>query len=159
VLPDSKLVFDFQPQAVPLNFSQYPYPIFDDLSLEANRIAYLQPQAIDEPWLTAAARYQASLGRVADYRAMETRLVTQPGDVKENERLIVIGTPKTQSAIANLNLPLDLENGKLLDAQKRPIPDDAGVLVLTTTAENRVPVLVATGNSEAGVAKAVQFLV
>ncbi|NJR65258.1 MAG: cellulose biosynthesis cyclic di-GMP-binding regulatory protein BcsB [Leptolyngbyaceae cyanobacterium CRU_2_3] len=62
VMPDSKLVFNFQPQPIPMNFSRYPYPIFDTLSLEANQIAYFQPKALDESWLTATARLQAALG-------------------------------------------------------------------------------------------------
>ncbi|MBD2091540.1 cellulose biosynthesis cyclic di-GMP-binding regulatory protein BcsB [Microcoleus sp. FACHB-1515] len=159
ILPDSKLVFKFEPQAIPLNFSQYPYPIFDKLSLEANRLALMQPQSIDEAWLTAVSRYQASLGRIADYRAMETRLVSTLDQVEENEKLVIIGTPKSQSAIAALKLPIALKDGKFLDAQQKPIPDTAGLLVLTSAEKNKVPVLVATGNSEAGVAKAVQFLV
>jgi fructose-1,6-bisphosphatase/sedoheptulose 1,7-bisphosphatase-like protein len=39
------------------------------------------------------------------------------------------------------------------------LPDDVGVLMLTTTQEGSVPVLVATGNGPEGVAKAAQFLV
>jgi hypothetical protein len=29
---------------IPLNFSRYPYPFFDDLSLDTNRIVYLLPK-------------------------------------------------------------------------------------------------------------------
>ena len=158
ILPDSKVVFDFQPQPIAMDFSRYPYPVYDTLSLQTNQVAYLLPQDLDETWLTAATRYQASLGRVAEYRSLDTRVVESLDEVDENDRLIVIGTPGNQSAIADLDLPLPLNNGRLLDAKQKELPPDVGVLMLTTTADSRVPVLVATGNGEAGVAKAVQFL-
>lgn len=158
ILPDSKLVFDFQPQPVTLDFSRYPYPVYDTLSLQTNQVAYLLPQNLDETWLTSATRYQAALGRVADYRALDTRVVESVDEVEDNDRLIVIGTPDNQPALNSLDLPLPLKYGRLLDAKQKELPPDVGVLMLTTTGNDRVPVLVATGNSEAGVAKAVQFL-
>lgn len=158
ILPDSKVVFDFQPQPIALNFSRYPYPVYDTLSLQTNQVAYLLPKDLDETWLTAASRYQAALGRVAEYRALDTRLVESLDEVAENDRLIVIGTPASQSALSDLDLPLPLQNDRLLDAKQKELPPDVGVLMLTTTDDGRVPVLVASGNGEAGVAKAVQFL-
>ncbi|NJR59068.1 MAG: cellulose biosynthesis cyclic di-GMP-binding regulatory protein BcsB [Cyanobacteria bacterium CRU_2_1] len=159
IMPDSKIVFNFQPQPINLNFSLFPYPIFDVLSLESNQIAYLQPKTIDETWLTTTARFHTALGRIAQYRAMDTRLVTTIDDVKEIERLIVIGTPENFPALNTLELPLSFNNNKVLDGKQQPLPENVGVLMLTTTADNRVPVLVATGNGTEGVAKAVQFLV
>jgi hypothetical protein len=95
ILPDSKLVFGYQSQAVPLSFSGYPYPFFDELSLEPNRIAYLLPK-LGEAWLTARPRLQAALGRLADFRPIETRLVEDIDQVEANERLVIIGTPEDQ---------------------------------------------------------------
>ncbi len=157
ILPDSKLLFEIQPQAVPLNFNRYPYPVFDTLSLEANQVAYLQPQQIDETWLTAAARLQASLGQVAQYRALSTRVIDDPAQAKPTERLIVIGTVQQQPILSQLKLPLNLKNQQILDEQQKPLAAEVGVLMLSLS--GKTPVLVATGNSEAAVAKAVQFLV
>ncbi|PSB30414.1 cellulose biosynthesis cyclic di-GMP-binding regulatory protein BcsB [Stenomitos frigidus] len=159
ILPDSKLVFNFQPQPIALNFSHYPFPIFDNLSLEPNQLAFLLPNAVDESWLTATTRFQTSLGRFAQYRPMNTRLLTAIDETKPNERLVIIGTPKTQPALAKLTLPLSLKEGQLRDEQQKVLPNDVGVVMLTTTADKRNPVLVATGNSPEGVAKAVQFLI
>lgn len=158
VLPDSKLVFDFQPQPVAMDFSRYPYPIFDDLSLESNRVAYLQPNAIDETWLTAATRFHTSLGRWADYRELDNRIVQTLDQVAAEERLIVIGTPASQPALSTLNLPLPLQGDRLQDGNGKPLSPNVGVLMLTTAGKGRVPVLIATGNGNEGVAKAVQFL-
>ncbi len=159
VLPDSKLVFDFQPQPIAMDFSRYPYPIFDTLSLEANQVDYLQPQTIDETWLTTASRFQAALGRVAVYRDMETRLISDIDQVKPSQPLIIIGTPESQPALKSLKLPLSLKDKQILDGKQQPFPKNVGLLMLTTADENRTPVLVATGNGADGVAKAVQFLV
>ena len=159
VLPDSKIVFDFQPQPITLNFQQYPYPLVDVLSLEPNRIAYLKPTEIEETWLTAASRLQTSLGRILDYRLLETQLADTLDAVTADESLVIIGTPLTQPALADLDLPLSLSANQLLDGNGQPIAPTVGVLMMTTTLENQVPVLIATGNGPAGVAKATQFLV
>jgi cellulose synthase operon protein B len=157
ILPDSKLLFEVQPQAIPLNFDRYPYPVFDSLSLEANQIAYLRPDTLNETWLTAASRLQASLGETAQYRAMETRVIDSAQQAKPAQRLIVIGTPAQQPILTRLTLPLGLKNQQMLDANQQPLAADVGVLMLA--ASGKTPVLVATGNSDAAVAKAVQFLV
>ncbi|UBF24697.1 cellulose biosynthesis cyclic di-GMP-binding regulatory protein BcsB [Kovacikia minuta CCNUW1] len=158
ILPDSKLVFDFQPQPIALNFNRYPFPIFDNLSLEPNQIAYLLPKEMDESWLTATSRFQTGLGRFAQFRPMDTRLVKSVNEVKAIDRLVVIGTPKAQPGLSSLNLPLSLKDNQLRDEKQQVLPADVGVLMLTTTSDERTPVLVATGNGPQGVAKAVQFL-
>ncbi|NJO08662.1 MAG: cellulose biosynthesis cyclic di-GMP-binding regulatory protein BcsB [Leptolyngbyaceae cyanobacterium SL_1_1] len=159
VLPDSKLVFDFEPQPIALDFQQYPYPIVDVLSLEPNQVAYLKPGTVDETWLQAASRLQGSLGRIADYRPLDTQLVSQLSEVKADEQLVIIGTPAAQPALAQVDLPLPLRDGQLLDGEGKPLPEDTGVLILTTAIDNQVPVLVISGNGAAGVTKAAQFLV
>ncbi|WP_017315288.1 cellulose biosynthesis cyclic di-GMP-binding regulatory protein BcsB [Mastigocladopsis repens] len=160
ILPDSKLIFSFQRQPIPLNFSRYPYPFFDQLGLETNRIVYLQPSQTSQYWLTAAARLQAVFGRLADFRPIETSLVSNIGSVKPEQRLVIIGTPSEQPVLASLKLPLSVAGTEILDINEKPVPEDTGVLIATTTKkEGGTPVLIATGNGPKGVAKAVQFLV
>jgi hypothetical protein len=159
ILPDSKIVFDIKPKPIPLNFSRFPYPIFDALSLEPNRLAYVLPISVGETWLTAAARTHAAMGRTAEYRALDSRLINTVSNAEPDEQVVVIGTPETQPGLESLKLPLPLQNGKLMDAKQNVLPPDVGVLMLTTTAAGKVPVLVASGNGEEGVSKAVQFLV
>ncbi|HEY9761207.1 MAG TPA: cellulose biosynthesis cyclic di-GMP-binding regulatory protein BcsB, partial [Trichocoleus sp.] len=159
VLPDSKLVFDFQPQPVKPDFRQFPYPLFDTLSLQTNQIAYLMPDKVEESWLTPTTRLQTALGRVAQYRPLDTRMIKALSEVTPDERLVIVGTPSEQPALASLNLPFKLKDGTFQDGDGKALPPEVGVLMWTTTAESRVPVLVASGNGAAGVAKAVQFLV
>lgn len=159
ILPDSKIVFDTQPQPVSLNFDRYPYPLYDILSLEPNQIAYLLPKTPDETWLTTAARFQSSLGQIAQYRALDTRIVDTPDQVTDAERLVVIGTPNEQPILNELDLPVSLRNQQILDGKQNVLPNDVGVLLLTTVNQSKTPVLVATGNSAEAVEKAVQFLV
>ncbi len=159
VLPDSKILFDYQPQSIPLNFSNYPYPFFDRLSLNPNRINYLLPSEISSTWLTAASRYQSSIGRLADFRPVETQVVKSITKVQPNQRLVIIGTPTEQPALATLKLPMSATGSKFLDGNQNPLPDNVGVLMLTTVGTSKIPVLVASGNGSEGVKKAVQFLV
>ncbi len=158
ILPDSKLIFNFQRKPIPLNFSNYPYPFFDNLNLETNRIVYLQPKETTKSWLEGTARLQASLGRQADFRPIETNVISDIADVSTNERLVIIGTPNEQPALADLDLPRKIAGSQILDSNQNPISDDTGVLILTTTKKGQVPVLIATGNGAKGVAKAAQFL-
>ncbi|HAA30489.1 MAG TPA: cellulose synthase [Cyanobacteria bacterium UBA8553] len=158
VLPDSKLMFEYQPQPVPLNFSRYPFPFFDELSLDANRITYLLPK-LNESWLAAAPSFQAALGRLADFRPIDTRLVTALNEVEPNERLVVIGTPADQPALKSLNLPFKISGDQIQDSSKSPLADDVGLLMLSSIPKSNVPVLVVTGNGAEGVKNAAKFLV
>ncbi len=161
ILPDSAVVFNYQRQEVPLSFSRYPYPIFDNLGLETNEVVYLQPTQATQTWLTSAARFQASLGRMADFRPMETRAVADLADVKPSEKVVIIGTPAEQPAIAAFKkeLPLTLNGNQILDANQRPVPEDTGVLILSKTKpQSGAPVLIITGNSPRGVANASRYL-
>jgi cellulose synthase operon protein B len=159
ILPDSQIIFKFELQPIPLDFSRYPYPFFDPLSLQANRLAFLAPKQVSDEWLAATARYSAMLGRLADYRPLETRIVESLDKVQANERLVVIGTPAEQPELTKIKLPLKLARNQVVDRSGNPLPFDLGVLMLSTARNNSIPVLVATGNDGAGVTKAVQALV
>ena len=159
ILPTSKIVFSFLPQPVTLDFSRYPYPIADEFSPEPNQIAYLRPKTMQSDWLTAMTRYQAELGRLIGFHPLQTRVVDNISQLKTEERLVIMGTPATQPLLATLKLPFTLKEGRMLDGEQKPLPDDVGVLMLTTLPEKQIPVLVAAGNGTAGMNKAVQFLV
>lgn len=117
VLPDSKLILGYAPRTIPLDFNRFPYPIFDELSLEPNRVAYLLPKKIDDTWLSTTARFQANLGRLAEFRRLETRIVKGVEEVKgitksgSTERMVIIGTPAQQPALLNFKLPKPLSWG------------------------------------------------
>ncbi len=159
ILPDSKLVFEFQPLPTTLDLSLYPYPFIDDLSLDPLRLAILSPSDYGEEWLTAVGRFQAGMGRLAEFQKLETRLVTTTNNLSWGDRLVIVGTPGDQPILEDLTLPFGVENGQILDGDNRPLPGEVGVLMLTTIEDGSVPVLVASGNSPIGVAKAVQNLI
>lgn len=159
VLPDSQVMLNYRPQAIALDFSNYPYPFLDRLGLDPDRLTYLQPQTLNTIWLTASARYQAAASRASSGRTVQTRLVKDLNQVQAGDRLVIIGTPTEQPALANLALPFGVEGNRVLDGSGTPLPNGVGVLMLTTTADSGVPVLVATGNDDTGVLKAVQALV
>ena len=104
--------------------------MFDKLSLEPNRLAYLLPKDVDDVWLSAIARLQSSLGRFAQFWTIETRLVKSASDVKNSERLIIVGTPKNQPELATLKLATTIKDGQILDEKGQALPPDVGVLTL-----------------------------
>lgn len=160
ILPDSKLLLNYRPQPIELDFSSYPRPFLDGLSLDANRLAYLRPKTYSRDWLTAAARFQTAAGRQLDYRPLTTQLVKDTNEMQWNDRLIVIGTPNQQPLLGSLpSLPFPVKNAQLLDGEGNPVPDEVGVLMMTVLQSKGTPVLIATGNSEGAVRQAVQFLV
>ncbi len=159
VLPDSKILLDYRTKNLPLDFARFPYPFFDNQALDSNRMNYLTPTQASGEWLTAASRFQTYLGRVHDFRPMETRLVKDLKSNQWNDRTIVIGTPDEQPALKSLKLPLALNTGKFLDGNKNALPGDVGILMITTATAGGPPILIISGNSPEGVAKATQFLV
>ena len=158
ILPDSKLVFDYDAEPFQLDFNSYPYPLIDVLSLETNHIDYLVPKDQDETWLTSVAQLQTSLGRIADYRPLETDLVETLDDVADGNRVVMVGTPAQQPALEKLDLPLTLKNQRWLDTKQTLISSDTGILMWTVLEDKQSPVLVVTGNGSAAVAKALRFL-
>ena len=160
VLPDSKVILNYQPKAIALDLARFPYPIFDDRALDTTQIKYAQPTKSSAEWLTAASRLQAQLGRLHDFRSMDTTFVKDTKGLTWTDRLIVLGTPDEQPALRELKLPLPVSNGKFLDADKTALPDDVGILMLTNAPGSaNPPVLIISGNGPEGVAKAAQFLV
>ncbi|TVQ06851.1 MAG: cellulose biosynthesis cyclic di-GMP-binding regulatory protein BcsB [Leptolyngbya sp. DLM2.Bin27] len=159
ILPDSQVVLNYRPQAIALDLTNYPYPFLDRLGLEADQLTYLRPQKVDSSWLTASGRYQAAASRLSNGRPIQTRLVNQLDQLNGQDRLVIIGTPAEQPALGDLDLPFAIADDQVLDGDGAPLPDSVGVLMVTTTANGEVPVLVATGNDSAGVLKAVQALV
>ncbi|MBC7971150.1 MAG: cellulose biosynthesis cyclic di-GMP-binding regulatory protein BcsB [Verrucomicrobia bacterium] len=159
VLPDSKLLFDYQPQPVPLDLSRFPYPFFDNLSLDPNRLAYVRPATMSETWLTAMGRFQAAMGRLADFRPLDTRFVKGVEDLEWNDRLVILGTPAEQPLLKSLKLPFAVSGNQIIDGAKNALPGDVGVLMLAATPKGGNPILVVTGNGAEGVSKAAQFLV
>jgi hypothetical protein len=159
VLPDSKVVLDYQPQSLALDFSRYPFPFFDNLALDATHLSYLLPAQINESWLTATGRFHTHFGRLADFRSLKTNLVKDTKKFEWNDRLVIIGTPQDQPTLKSLKLPLNIANNQILDGSKAALPENVGVLMLTTLNNGSVPVVIASGNGAEGVAKAVQFLV
>jgi cellulose synthase operon protein B len=159
ILPDSKLVFDYQPKAIPLDFGRYPYPFFDDLALDTTRISYMQPTQVDAAWLTATSRLQTQMGRLADFRGLDTQLLKEAKNLSWDDRLVIIGTPAQQPLLKTLKLPLTVKGDQLVGRDGVAIPGDEGVLMLTSIEQGKVPVLVISGNSPEAVQKAAQSLV
>src|SRR5579883_1197266 len=159
VLPDSKLLFNYQARSIPLDLSRFPYPFFDTLALDASRLAYIRPATMSETWLTATGRFQAAMGRLADFRPLNTRFVKGVDDLQWDDRLIILGTPAEQPILKSLKLPFAIADAQIVDGSKNVLPGDVGVVMLAATPKGGNSILVITGNEPEGVTKAAQFLV
>jgi cellulose synthase operon protein B len=159
VLPDSKVVFDYQPKQLNLDFGRYPYPFFDELALDTSRINYLQPAQVDAAWVTATSRLQTQMGRLADFRSFDTQLVKDSKNLSWNDRLVIIGTPDQQPLLKTMKLPLAVKGNQWMGSDGAAIPADEGVLMLAHVEDNKVPVLVISGNSPEAIQKAAQYLI
>jgi cellulose synthase operon protein B len=159
VLPDSKLVFDYQTKIIPLDFARYPYPFFDDLALDTIRLNYLQPTQVDAAWLTATSRLQTQMGRLADFRGLDTQLLKEPKNLSWTDRLVIVGTPDQQPLLKTLKLPLAVKGDQFVGRDGAAIPADEGLLMMASIEEGKVPVLVVSGNSPEAVQKAAQSLI
>lgn len=147
ILPDSKIIFDYTPQPASLDFNRFPYPIFDELSLFPNQIAYLLPAKIDDTWLTSSSRLQATIGRLADYRRLDTRVIKAIDELGKNvpktapaERLVVIGTPAQQPILKSLDLPMTLKDGQILEQKVENKAKDKADEKADQTADEKVAV-------------------
>lgn len=159
ILPDSQVVMNYRPQPIALDLASYPVPFVNELGLDADQLTYVRPQSLDDVWLTAAARYQASAARLTNFRSIQIRLVEDLEEILAQERLIVIGTPANQPVLSELELPFAIENNAFLDGSGNALPDDVGIVMLTTAQDGTTPVLVMSGNDGKGVLKAVQAIV
>lgn len=158
ILPDSQVIINYRPQAIALDLASFPFPFLNELGLDADRLAYLEPQSPDDGWTTAAARFQAAAARLTNFRSIETRIVQSVDELEPGEKLVVLGTPATQPGLSELELPFAIQNNRVLDGGDNALPNDVGVVMVTTTEDGSYPVLVVTGNESTGVLKAVQAL-
>lgn len=165
ILPASQVTFNYRPQPIQLDFNRFPRPFLDDLSLLPATLTYLMPPQTagsdakqNGSWLSAMARFQAQMGRTAEYRPLKTSVVEDLEDAKGPT--VIVGTPETQPVLSQLDLPFPLQDGKFVDGKGKTLPDDVGVLALSATEGSpKLPVLVISGNGVAGVERAAQFLV
>jgi hypothetical protein len=159
ILPDSQVVLNYTSLPIALDFANYPYPFLDDQGLEADHLTYLRPKSVSDVWLTATARFQAAASRLTNARPLQIRVIDQVDQLQNQDRLVVVGTPTEQPILTALSLPFKFLDGKVLDGSGNAFPNGVGVLMLTTTADESTPVLIATGNDQTAVLKAVQALV
>ncbi len=158
IMPDSSIVFTYQPQPIVLDFSRYPYPFLDNLGLETNRVAYLLPETITSAWLTQAATFHAKVGRIVSFRPLETRVISSLEEVERGESVAIIGSPSQFPQLSELDSPLEINGNRINDANGNALPPDVGYLLLSTVNDERNLVLAISGNDVEGVNKSVAYL-
>ena len=161
VMPDTKMILDYDLVPAKPDLAALPYPLIDPLNTyKTAQIGYIAPQGISDKSLEALAVTSLFLGQQASWRSMMP-FYGDPADLSQEENFVVVGTPAENPAISALGGTRDvnLSGDKFVDDNGAPLPDGDGVIQLVPNPyhpENVV--LVVSGNSPQGVANAAHLL-
>ncbi|MFZ5917454.1 MAG: cellulose biosynthesis cyclic di-GMP-binding regulatory protein BcsB [Chloroflexota bacterium] len=148
----SSITLGYQQNPYPTDLAFYPWPFFETSLLEIPTVLVLpdSPTAAD---LSAAATVAAGLGRMSGgaIRLTTTLAGELDPDIRETHHMIVLGTPASNSLLANLELPFAVNGSNLEPGQ--------GVWqeIVSPWNEYRL-ILIISGRDDEGVSKASQAL-
>jgi len=151
-----------------IDLAFYPYPIYEKQSYDDAVIDFMLPAQPSQTTLGAIARFQTAFGRFIPPRSKVKYNVGIGSSGEPVNHMILIGTPQENEAIRRfadlptesaLSLPLITEPGfspKFTYPNGSKIEGDQGVIIFTHHPDNaEIAVLILSGNSAAGVDKAV----
>lgn len=158
----SSIVVQYEETAPQLDLSLFPSPFIDPHSYRPKRIALLVPEIAESPTLEANALLVANLCSRAGAQPVQVSLVRAVQNARDP--LLIVGTPWEQPELGLEEMEtglkvemrserrfLTLSDGALLD-------ESEGVIEIRRNSSTRIPVLVVTANSSAGVLKGVRAL-
>ncbi len=164
VLSTSKLVFDYTPVLPETDLARYPYPVIDPLAYGDYKVQYVFPEKPTTRELLALAHVNTHLAQAATHQHQLISTVTTPkGARTANEHIILIGTPVMNPAMLayrNSYQGYTLDRGQWVEEQTgQVVGDGVGLLFFFPNPENpNRSVVVVTGNNDAGVLQAAQYL-
>ena len=145
---DSLLHLEYtQPLRQP-DLSLYPLPFYERTFLPA-QVYFVLPEEPTTTDISAAAAISAGLGVYSQGQARVTSVLTSEltDEIRQNNHLIIIGRPDNNPLLADLNLPLSLDNPI--------IEDNSGVLQEIVSPWNPDKmILIVTGHTDEGLIKA-----
>jgi hypothetical protein len=136
----------------PLDLALYPSPFFER-SFEQELVYVVLPQNLSAADLSAAATTAAGLGKFSngDIRLGSALDAQVPANVLNNHHLIVVGKVGVNQLLAQLELPLRLDDAALSG-------EEGLIQVLVSPWNPLRMILVVTGRSDEGLSKASQAL-
>lgn len=164
VLPETRLTFNYTPTVPQVDLGTYPYPIIDPLTYAPAAIRYITSEQASAKELQALAYVNVHLGQEAGVeKEMRTRSTFHNRPGPDSEHIVFVGTPDHLpglSAYQSQFGDLALSGGQWVNrATGQAVGPDQGVLLFfQAPGSQQHTVLVVSGNSDAAVFEAAQYL-
>ncbi len=148
-----------QPAPVRPDLGSYPLPFFSPTHPQPAPVRFIVPDSPSRAELSALAEVAAQLGQYAGDRGLKVYL-QRASDVRESDlasdQLILLGKRSSLPLLQKLtDAPLAQDASGFLDASRRPVPEDSGVVMVMPSPWNAARgLLVVSGTSDAAVSKA-----
>ncbi|MEW5821002.1 MAG: cellulose biosynthesis cyclic di-GMP-binding regulatory protein BcsB [Cyanobacteriota bacterium] len=162
VLNNSAIQLDYNRVTPTIDFALFPYPIYDPLEYKPTQLYFVvpSPEENNDSSLTAMAMVDGSIAQHVGWKDLNV-LAVKPDKISADKTLIIVGTPKENSAIKQFEdvLPYRVSDDKFIDSSGNTVDDDLGVLMMVPNPNNKANVIiVVSGNTPAAVLKAAKAL-
>lgn len=160
---DSFVHFEFDDGPATLDLADFPRPLVQEL-LGPETISLVIPDSYTAADLNAIASLSAMLGQKTDNGLGLTVLTASEATAERlaDTYVVLVGTPQNNALIADWYarglLPTELDGSGAIVAAGKSVFADDGVIQLALTGATEPVVLLVTGTSDAGVARAARAL-
>ena len=156
ILPESELTLNYANKAMTPDLTQFPYPFFDELGHGPTTLGFVAPGSLSDESKAALATVSSSLGGHITWHPTNAMMLESGKAMSADENIIVVGTPSENPMIAKLGakLPLKVSGSGFSGTEAT----DGVLQVIPHPAHPHRAVLIVSGGSPEGVAKAAHFL-
>lgn len=155
----SNINMDYIKKPAPIDFAQYPFPFFDELSYNPTEINYAEPDfsKISNQTLTSISYINSNLAKFVGWRDL---IVKTSSNVIDSKSKIIIGTPDENREIYNYTnyIPYKLTNGLFTYSDGQPLKDEGILMLIRNPKDASSVILFITGNTPEAVLKAATAL-
>lgn len=148
-----------QPAPVRPDLGSYPLPFFSPTHPQPAPVTFIVPDSPSPTELTALGEVATQLGQYAGDRGLKVEL-ERASDVRQSDlastHVILLGKRGSLPLLGGISgTPLKQDQTGFLDVSGRPVPEDAGVLMVMPSPWGQARgLLIVSGTSDAGVSKA-----
>lgn len=163
ILPNTRIVFDYQPVVPEVNLGVFPYPIIDALTYSPAKVHYVTGQSASEKELQALAYVNVHLAQQAQEHELKSRVSFDNPSGPNDEHLVFVGKGGNIASVnrfASAFGDYALQGGQWVNRRTgQTLGNDQGlVLFFQAPGSKEHTVLVVTGNSDEAVMKAAEYI-
>ena len=163
ILPNTKIVFDYQPVVPEVNLGVFPYPIIDTLTYSPAKVHYVTGQVASEKELQALAYVNVHLAQQAQEHELKSRVTFDNPSGPDDEHLVFVGKGGNIASVnrfASAFGDYALQGGQWVNRRTgQTLGNDQGlVLFFQAPGSKEHTVLIVTGNSDEAVMKAAEYI-